>query len=130
MAEVEVILSDGKPCVVKKLGLFDLDGVGPTLVGPFTYTYTLANGQEVTDVYDIHDIKTPPSHPNVPESEIVPHTPQWYALLEWQTYRAAVSHEHTRQASVATHILDVSKFIVDKCVPVGDLSQHVLLKLC
>jgi len=123
MAEVRIVLSDGKPCDIKKLGLFDLDGVGPTMVGPFTYTYTLANGQEVVDSYDIHVITTPPSHPGVPENEIVPHTPQWYALLEWQTYRAAVSHEYKRQDSVATHILEVSKFIVDHCVPIGDISR-------
>lgn len=123
MAVVEVILSDGEPCEVRRLGIFDLDGEGPALVGPFTYKWTLADGTEVESPYDVHSIKNPPKHPGVPESEIEPNTPQYFALLEYQTYRAALAHEKKRVDSIAEYVRGVSRFIVDRCVAQADISR-------
>jgi hypothetical protein len=87
--------------------------VGPTLVGPFTYKFKLANDEEVEVDYDISKISVPPQHPGVPESEITEGTPQWHALLEWQTYKAAVQHEQKRLASAIEYVIAVSKYIAD-----------------
>lgn len=112
MAVVTVIhLSDGEPCDVKRLGIFELDGVGPTLVGPFTYTFTLANGQEVEDTYPLERITRPPEHPGVPESEIVEGTPSWHALLDYQTYKMAVAHERPRLKSMIDYVYEVSAYV-------------------
>jgi hypothetical protein len=121
VAEVEIILSDGQPCVIRRLGLFDLDGVGPELAGPYTYTWVLANGEEIQSVYDIRDISIPPVPPDKPENEIIEGSPLWNALVEWQTYKAAVAHEiQVRQPSEAEYVLAISRFIVDRCVKLTD----------
>jgi hypothetical protein len=53
MTTTTVVLSDGLPVEVNRLGIFDLDGVGEGVLGAFSYTFKLANGQEVTEEYDI-----------------------------------------------------------------------------
>lgn len=125
MTTTEVILSDGKPCRVRRLGIFELDGVGPALVGPFRYKFNLANGQEVEEEYDISNITRPPQHPGVPENEIEERSPQWWALLEWQTYKAAVEHERKRVASVNEYVRTVSAYIAKHAISELDRQRIV-----
>jgi hypothetical protein len=121
----EVILSDGKPCRVRRLGIFELDGVGPALVGPFRYTFKLANGQEVEEEYDISSITRPPQHPGVPEHEIEERSPQWWALLEWQTYKSAVEHERKRIESINEYVRAVSAHIARHAVSETDRKRVI-----
>ena len=123
MATTTVQLSDGQPCEVRRLGIFELDVVGPTLVGPFTYKFKLANGEEVETDYDLSKITNPPSHPGVPENEIVENTPQYHALLEWQTYKAAVQHEQKRLSSVIEYVLEVSQYIANHALAADDVRR-------
>ena len=125
MAKTVVQLSDGQTCEVRRLGIFELDVVGPTLVGPFTYMFKLANGQEVEVEYDLSKITTPPQHPGVPESEIVEGTPMWHSLLEWQTYKAAVQHEQKRLGSAIEYVLETTKYIADHAITYED-QQRVI----
>ena len=125
MATTTVQLSDGRPCEVRRLGIFELDVVGPTLVGPFTYKFKLANGEEVEIDYDLSKITVPPQHPGVPENEIVEGTPQYHALLEWQTYKAAVQHEQKRLASAIEYVIAVSKYIADHAIVHGDQERII-----
>ena len=109
MAVVTVIqFSDGEPCDVRRLGIFELYGVGPTMVGPFTYTFTLASGQEVEDTYPLERITRAPEHPGIPEDQIVKGTPAWHALLDWQTFKMAVAHERKRIESMIEYVYAVS----------------------
>lgn len=128
MTITEVVLSDGQPCKVRRLGIFELDSVGPELIGPFRYKFKLANGQEVEEEYDISRISTPPAHPGVPENEIVERSPQWWALLEWQTYKAAVEHERNRLQSVTNYVNTVSSYIVKSCLAEEDRKRIVDLE--
>lgn len=116
MAVAEVILSDGEPCEVKRLGIFDLDGEGPAQVGPYTYKWSMADGSEVESVYDIHAITRPPQHPGVAESDIQPNTPNYYALMEYQTFRAALAHDKKRVDGIINYVGEISRFIVDRCL--------------
>jgi hypothetical protein len=122
---LEVVLSDGQPCIVRRLGIFELDNVTTELVGPFKYKFKLANGQEVEEEYDISRISTPPAHPGVPENEIVERSPQWWALLEWQTYKAAVEHERNRLQSVTSYVEEVSGYIASSCLSREDRDRVV-----
>lgn len=120
----EVILSDGKPCVVRQLGLFDLDGVGPELPGPFTYTYVLLDGSEVEKAYPLEDITIPPVPPDIPESGLVENTPSWHAMMEWQTYGAAVVYErYVRQPSITDYIEEVSAYIARNALDSDDIER-------
>ena len=125
MAKTTVQLSDGQPCEVRRLGIFELDVVGPTLVGPFTYKFKLANGESVEVEYDLNKITNPPQHPGVPENEIVEGTPQWHALLEWQTYKAAVQHEQKRLASAIGYVLEITKYIADHSIAHDDQQRII-----
>lgn len=125
MRTTEVILSDGEPCRVRRLGIFELDGVGPALVGPFRYTLKLASGQEVEEEYDISHITKPPQHPGVPENEIEERSPTWWALLEWQTYKAAVEHERKRIESINEYVKQVSAYIAENAISDRDRKRIV-----
>jgi len=112
MAETTVILSDGKPCVVRRLGIFDLDGQGPEVSGPFRYTMTLLSGREVEDFYDPGARSVPPVKPEVDKDDLKEGSPQWYAWLEWETYKAAIAHEYmNRIPSIFAFVKGISGFI-------------------
>lgn len=124
MATVTVVrLSDGEPCDVKRLGIFDMDNVGPGLLGPFVYTFTMANGQVVEEEYDLQRFTTPPQHPGVPENEIVDHSPTWYQLLEWQTYKSAILYEKKRIRSMIEYVMENSRHIVELALEEDDISR-------
>jgi hypothetical protein len=124
MAETEVILSDGEPCVVRRLGVFDLDGKGPKLPGTFKYTFKDSDGREITEEYDPSRRKTPPMHPGIPEHEIVERSPQWWALLEWETYKAAAAHEtNVRLPATATYVMVLSYYVAQNCVSSIDITR-------
>lgn len=118
-------LSDGETCRVLRLGVFALDGVGPELPGPFRYQYVIGEGtpqeQVVDDVYDPSTRSTPPEHPGVPESEIEADSPEWWDLLEFKTYRAAIAYEVVaRLPATIKHVRELSKFIADNCLHPDD----------
>ncbi len=117
MTTQSVVLSDEQACEVNRLGIFDLDGVGDDILGVFTYTFKLANGQEVTEEYDIRRLTKVPQHPGVPEHEIVEHSPAWYALLEYQTYKMAVAHEKGRIESMIEYVYSTSRKIAESLDP-------------
>lgn len=125
MATTEITLSDGKPCQVRRLGIFDMDGVGPELAGPFAYTMTLANGEEIQDYYDPSQYSNPPQPPEF-DGEIVEHSPAWWQLLEWETYKAAIAHEvNERTPSTINYVMEVSAYIVDQVLDREDRKRIV-----
>lgn len=121
MAETTVTLSDGQPCVVRRLGIFDLDGEGPEVSGPFRYTMTLLSGKEVEDFYDPGARSIPPVKPDVARDELRDGSPEWYAWLEWETYKAAIAHEYMhRIPSVFEFIKAISGFIATHAISEED----------
>ena len=123
MVTTTITLSDGGPCEVKRLGIFDMDNVGPTLVGPFVYTVKMLDGQEVDVEYDLRKITRPPQHPGVPENEIDEGTPTWHALLDYQTYTMAVAHERKRLVSAVDIIMEQSRYVVDSSLSDEDIER-------
>jgi hypothetical protein len=123
MVTTTITLSDGGPCEVKRLGIFDMDNVGPALVGPFVYTFKMADGKEVEVAYELGNITNPPQHPGVPENEIEEGTPTWYALLEYQTYTMAIEHERNRINSAIDHIMEKSRYIVERALSDDDIER-------
>jgi hypothetical protein len=117
----EVTLSDGKPCKVRRLSVFGLDGVGPEIPGPFRYSYEIGAGgphaQTVEDSYDTSARSTPPKHPGIPKNEIEPESPEWWDLLEFETYKAAVAYEViVRLPAAIEHVRHVSAHIAEHCL--------------
>lgn len=128
MPYTEVTLSDGEPCKVKRLSVFGLDGVGPDLPGPFRYSYEIGVGgphaQTVDDSYDTSSRSKPPKHPGIPKNEIEPESPEWWDLLEFETYKAAIAYEViVRLPSIIEHVRDVSAYIVKYCLDPKDVDR-------
>ena len=71
-----IVLSDGLPCEVRRLGLFELDGKGRDVLGVYRYTLLLATGQIVEDEYDIRALDYVPTPPDMPASEVQPQSPE------------------------------------------------------
>lgn len=127
----EVTLSDGKPCKVLRLSVFGLDGVGPELPGPFRYSYEIGisgpNPQKVDDTYDTSARSKPPKHPGVPRSEIEAESPEWWDLLEFETYKAAVAYEViARLPTTIEFVRAISSFIAEHCISAEDADRIVI----
>jgi hypothetical protein len=128
MIYTEVPLDDGGTCRVLRLGVFALDGVGPELPGPFHYRYVIGSGtpeeQVVEDTYDPSTRSTPPEHPGIPENEIEPGTPEWWDLLEFETYKAAIAYEViVRLPATVEYVRSVSRFIAEECLHPDDVGR-------
>ncbi len=120
-----VILSDGESCKVKQLGLFQLDGVGREILGPYRYSLLLATGQIVEDTYDIRALTYTPTAPDMPASEIQPNSPEWYQLQEFDTYTVALAHEKLRIESYEGYVDDVATYILNNCLSADDRNRII-----
>ncbi len=119
----EVELESGVTVLVRRLGLFELEGKGPALIGPFLYEYELPGGQKVMAEYDLLSVTTPPEPPSIPEEEVEPRSELYWRWIEYHTYQAALRHEGRRQESLAAHLTWVSTYIRDNCLRPQDVAQ-------
>lgn len=120
-----VVLSDGEPCKVRQLGLFELDGKGREIIGPYRYTLLLASGQIVEDEYDIRALTYTPTKPEMPPEQIKQGSPEWYQLQEFDTYQAAIVHEKLRIESYEGYVNDIAAYILTTCVDPADRNRIV-----
>lgn len=119
-----VVLSDGEQCRVRQLGLFELDGKGRDLIGPYKYTMLSVMGVFLEDEYilptDPADI---PVKPDKPVNELTPEEKE--ELLAYETYLAALAHEQKRLESYEGFVSDVAGYILEHCVNLEDRSRIV-----
>jgi hypothetical protein len=81
----EITLSDNRPCVVRRLGIFELDTIQPPDTRPFVYTEKLG-GNEITRPFDVSAWDKPPAMPPTPEQMAAqPGTVPYYFYFEWST---------------------------------------------
>lgn len=119
-----VVLSDGEQCRVRQLGLFELDGKGRDLIGPYKYTMLSVMGVFLEDEYilptDPADI---PVKPDKPVNELTPEEKE--ELLAYETYLAALAHEKERIKSYEDHVGDVAEYILSACLDPADRNRVV-----
>ncbi len=120
-----VTLSDGQPCKVRRLGLFELDGVGREVLGVFKYSLLLATGIITEDEYDLRALTYTPTKPDKPANEIEQGSPEWFQLQDYDTYLAALSWEKERIESYEGHINDVTTYILEHCLSPDDRNRIV-----
>lgn len=123
MNTVTVILSDGEPFTVRRLGIFELDEQRPTPLGPFVYNIMIL-GKSYDAVYDIHAWENPPVKPEIPEHNIIPDSPEWHALNDWKLYQAGLLHEAKREAQINEFCNSVPKYILTHCC-LSDINRIV-----
>lgn len=120
-----ITLSDNLPCQVRQLGLFELDNVTTEIIGPYKYSLLMATGQILEDEYDLRAFDTPPRPPDVEPSKIEPHSYEWYAQQEFETYQAAILHEQTRLDSYEARLRDISRYILEHCLSSDDRQRII-----
>ena len=120
-----VTLSDGQPCNVKRLGLFELDNKGREVLGVYRYTLLLASGQFTEDEYDVRALTYTPTRPDIPIEQIVPNSPEWDQLQDFDTYTAALAHEKLRIESYEGYINDIAHYILTHCLSPDDTNRIV-----
>lgn len=112
----EPILSDGEIIETRTLGIFDLDNVPKDFLGPFTYQMKLLGGDVKEAEYDISRYEEtgtePPEMPDVPESEIVEESNEWYQMRDAQRYQAAELHGIRRLERVAAYADNAVAYIL------------------
>lgn len=123
-----VVLSDGAPCKVRVLGLFELDGVGREPLGPYRYTVLLATGEVMEDEYDIRAVKEVPKPPDVAIEDIEEGSWEWHQLREYETYQAALAYEKERLASYENYLSDIKDYIVANCLEPDDQRRIVTVE--
>lgn len=120
-----ITLSDNQPCDVRQLGLFELDGVGRELIGPYKYQLLMATGQILEDEYDLRAFDTPPKPPEGEPATIEQGSWEWFRLQEFETYQMAIAHEKDRLASYEGHLSDISHYILHNCISADDRNRII-----
>lgn len=114
-----VTLSDGLPCEVRQLGLFELDEAGGELLPPFRYQILLASGIIVEDEYDLARLTEIPYPPD--EKKFTKDSLEWQQQQrEYDTYTAALAHEKKRYESYEDYINLIAKYVIDNCLNSDD----------
>lgn len=118
-----VVLSDGLPCEVRSLRLFELDDhVKLDVLGP--YTYTVKMGSETHEaIYDGREWEEPPQKPDIPENEIEPGSEAFFQLREYRLYNAWIEHEDRRIQDLARYCREIRNYIIDNCLEAEDAER-------
>lgn len=118
-----VTLSDGLPCEVRRLGLYELDFVTDELPDRvFYYEMGILGGQTVKAPYQFP--AEPPQPPDMPLEECQPNSREWRQWQNVQTYEAAIAHLHTWTVAFEKWRNDRDDYILRTCVNEADW-QHV-----
>lgn len=124
-----VLLSDGEPCEVRTLGIFELDTVKREFLGPFTFTMKILGGAEKEAEYDIskyEELGRPiPTPPDIPEHELKEDTQEWYQFRDAQLYQAALLHGVLRLEAISIYCDQVVDYILARCISYEDLLRIV-----
>jgi len=120
----EITLSDKRPCVVRRLGIFELDTIKPPDTRPFVYTEKLG-GNEITRPFDVAAWDKPPAMPTPEQMAAAPGTVPYYHYFEWQLYWAATYKAKQNKEDVKRYCKDVANYILDTCISLEDKERIV-----
>ena len=122
--EKEIKLSDGNPCTVRILGLFELDDVAPeNAPGPFYEKLEGVEGNTVSRLYVPPEI--PPEEPKQARSEAKENSQLWEAWVEYDTYQLYLEHRRSEAEFVNQYAEESKKAILDLCLIQDDRNRVV-----
>jgi hypothetical protein len=126
----EVTLSDGGPCEVRTLGIFELDRIRYEFLGPFVFEMTILGGAKKEVEFDIgkyEELGRPlPTPSATPVEELKENTQEWFEHRDWQLYEAAIEHGKQRLNVVSAYADDVVAYILANCISEEDVARIVI----
>lgn len=121
-----VTLSDGEECQVKRLGIFELDDIAPEDPGEFTYIVKDLTGKEHEVPFDLDAWDEPPEKPQVDDyRELEEESPEWFDMLDYQLYQAALQHRKYRIMKVGEYYERVAQYVLANCLEPEDRKRIV-----
>ena len=115
----EITLSDGRPCMVRRLGIFELDNIKPPHTRPFIYKVKI--GENVIErPYDVEAWESPPEPMDLSEERTKEGSSAWWSWFEYEMYYAAVYHEEENKADFERYCVAVRDYILANCVDAVD----------
>ena len=120
----EITLSDDRPCVVRRLGIFELDAIQPPDTRPFLYTEKLGQN-EITRPFDVEAWSEPPTPPTPEQMAAEPGTVPYYYYFEWSLYWAATYKAKQNKEDVKRYCEDVATYILETCISADDRKRIV-----
>ena len=117
--EENIILSDGQPCAVRVLGLFELDEAAPdNAPGPFYEKMTGVEGKTVSRLYVPPEI--PPEEPKEPRPEVEEKTQLYEEWLDYDLYQEYLRHRRKEAEFINDYAEDAKDIILSRCLEPED----------
>lgn len=122
--EKPITLSDGKPCTVRVLGLFDLDHIDlhSKLPGEFFEDVEMG-GKIVRKKYIPPNL--PPKKPAGSKKTTAKGSPEWHNWMEYEIYSLYIEHRKKEARIMSKYMEAVAKHIMDTCVTLEDRSRII-----
>ncbi len=125
--EKEIILSDGQPCTVRVLGLFELDDVAPdNAPGPFYEKLEGVEGKVVSRLYVPPDV--PPEEPKQSRDKAKQDPQLFERWLEYDVYQQYLEHRRKEAELINQYAQETKKEIMRLCVDKEDHQRITTLE--
>ena len=124
MVNTEVTLSDERPCIVRRLKIFELDKIPPPDTRPFLYSEKIG-GKKITRPFDVTAWDEPPRTPTATERAAEPGTVPYFYYYEWQLYYAALYKLEENKQDIERYCKDVAAYIMETCITADDRQRIV-----
>jgi hypothetical protein len=122
-----VTLSDGNPCAVRVLGLFELDEVAPdNAPGPFYEVVTGVDGKRVSTLYKPPAV--PPEKPEIPREQVVQFSSEYEAWIDYEMYQQYVEHRQKEVAVMQKYRVKAKAKIMRDCLAREDRERVISME--
>jgi hypothetical protein len=115
-----VTLSDGLPCDVRVLGIYELDSVPFDDPGEFEYDYQVSDNQVQKKRYTLRDWTEAPEKPDTPKELCEHGSYEWAQWNAFDLYQAVLQHRLLQIERSEQHAHSVAKYIISNCLAEAD----------
>ena len=122
---ITVELDSGVQIQVRVLGLYELDEVAIDDPGPFTFLYTLPDGQVRPKRYTLDYWPQPPETPELAKELCQEGTVEWAMWNRRDLYEAVLQREIERVELQELCAHDIARYVLETCVTDQDRAKIV-----
>lgn len=115
-----VTLSDGDPCEVRVLGLYELDSVPIGDIEDFKYDYQISESQVTKKTYTLRDWTEAPQKPDTPKELCEAGSLGWAMWNAWDLYEAVLQRRYEQIEAAERHAHEVGRYVIRECLAEGD----------